>query len=37
MNAPLFTLFQEPLPGFKWIAKKIHELAKMGNEVIFAF
>ncbi|XP_055752521.1 glucose 1,6-bisphosphate synthase isoform X1 [Salvelinus fontinalis] len=29
--------FEETLPGFKWIGKKIHELAKTGNEVIFAF
>ncbi|KAJ7990515.1 hypothetical protein DPEC_G00301140 [Dallia pectoralis] len=29
--------FEETLPGFKWIGKKIHELTKTGNEVIFAF
>ncbi|KAM4628432.1 glucose 1,6-bisphosphate synthase [Polymixia lowei] len=29
--------FQETLPGFKWIGKRMHELAKTGNHVIFAF
>lgn len=29
--------FEETLPGFKWIGKRIHELEKTGNEVIFAF
>ncbi|KAM6969818.1 glucose 1,6-bisphosphate synthase [Aplochiton taeniatus] len=29
--------FEETLPGFKWIGKRIHELAKTGEEVIFAF
>lgn len=29
--------FEETLPGFKWIGKRIHELAKTGNEVLFAF
>ncbi|XP_062329349.1 glucose 1,6-bisphosphate synthase [Osmerus eperlanus] len=29
--------FEETLPGFKWIGKRIHELSKTGKEVIFAF
>ncbi|KAG7471120.1 hypothetical protein MATL_G00121090 [Megalops atlanticus] len=29
--------FEETLPGFKWIGKKIDELAKAGKEVLFAF
>ncbi|KAM3875078.1 glucose 1,6-bisphosphate synthase [Diretmus argenteus] len=29
--------FEETLPGFKWIGKRMHELAKTGNRVIFAF
>ncbi|XP_071373930.1 glucose 1,6-bisphosphate synthase-like, partial [Centroberyx affinis] len=29
--------FEETLPGFKWIGKRMHELAKTGNHVIFAF
>ncbi|XP_031734758.1 glucose 1,6-bisphosphate synthase isoform X3 [Anarrhichthys ocellatus] len=29
--------FEETLPGFKWIGNRIHELSKMGNNVIFAF
>ncbi|XP_016110558.1 glucose 1,6-bisphosphate synthase-like [Sinocyclocheilus grahami] len=29
--------FEETLPGFKWIGKRIHELTKTGKEVIFSF
>ncbi|KAM7412410.1 hypothetical protein PAMA_020006 [Pampus argenteus] len=29
--------FEETLPGFKWIGNRMHELAKTGNMVIFAF
>ncbi|KAJ8414515.1 hypothetical protein AAFF_G00037170 [Aldrovandia affinis] len=29
--------FEETLPGFKWIGKKIDELTKAGKEVLFAF
>ncbi|KAF7657602.1 hypothetical protein LDENG_00024760 [Lucifuga dentata] len=29
--------FEETLPGFKWIGNRMHELAKTGNHVIFAF
>ncbi|KAM9853324.1 glucose 1,6-bisphosphate synthase [Aulostomus maculatus] len=29
--------FQETLPGFKWIGNMMHELAKTGNTVLFAF
>ncbi|XP_030008249.1 glucose 1,6-bisphosphate synthase [Sphaeramia orbicularis] len=29
--------FEETLPGFKWIGNRMHELAKTGNSVIFAF
>ncbi|KAI1893691.1 hypothetical protein AGOR_G00126300 [Albula goreensis] len=29
--------FEETLPGFKWIGKKVDELRKAGKEVLFAF
>uniref|UniRef100_A0A667XSQ2 Phosphoglucomutase 2-like 1 n=1 Tax=Myripristis murdjan TaxID=586833 RepID=A0A667XSQ2_9TELE len=29
--------FEETLPGFKWIGKRMHELAKTGNLMLFAF
>ncbi|KAM9733562.1 LOW QUALITY PROTEIN: glucose 1,6-bisphosphate synthase-like [Menidia menidia] len=29
--------FEETLPGFKWIGKRIHELSQTGHRVLFAF
>lgn len=33
----LFFLFQETLPGFKWIGSRVKDLLDNGKVVLFAF
>lgn len=37
MQSVLFFLFQETLPGFKWIGSRVKDLLDNGKEVLFAF
>jgi len=37
VQSVLFFLFQETLPGFKWIGSRVKDLLDNGKEVLFAF